>query len=511
MSFKKQRYEAGSEALTPLEHLEKCFMSNVTHNDDTARYFMPQIVLHILSFLFFFEDYESEGHLVKSSISFEFDERILQVQPVPNSKQVVIVTTNGLYVYVCDGKRNKLIMRNETSLSKVCFTENYMGGCRERNQMDVWKVLPSHFAHFAHCDENANRKIEFVTSDCFLLQSGRWLTFNHLNQSGRMIASSDRYLCPSLFATMGDKVCVLGMDAGVLCIDILTHSFDQVLRIKLDFQDKPEEVDGAESPLPGLEEWSSWSLNERYLIMVSEQGRLYILQIVRDEKGDISEMPLVYQLKTHHVYYDVDLSSSDMALLCCDDSETGAGLLRLNVASCGKGKGDPVISEQSALHFTGGVPFGEERYMVQSYKNGLGQEPGNEIVCNKDGSINHEADQNTWGVSAYVQDHVNGSSTSASVSNGGLCAYANALGTVCVCVNASERLFLGNEKDLTDPTDDKFQTRTAVEVVVGSTRLNGWKYNTVLVHNGTKASIIHMRDVPEPDVRALENGIRMRM
>jgi hypothetical protein len=39
----------------------------------------------------------------------------------------------------------------------------------------------------------------------------------------------------------GDKVCVLGMDDvdDVLYIDILTiHSFDQVLRINLDFEDK---------------------------------------------------------------------------------------------------------------------------------------------------------------------------------------------------------------------------------------------------------------------------------
>ena len=74
-------------------------------------------------------------------------------------------------------------------------------------------MLPS---HFADC-EDANRKIEFVTFDCFLLQNGQWLTLNNLKQSGIDRASEcGRYPCRSLFAAMdgddGDKVCVLGMD-----------------------------------------------------------------------------------------------------------------------------------------------------------------------------------------------------------------------------------------------------------------------------------------------------------
>ena len=103
----------------------------------------PELVLRILSFLFFFEDYESEGLLVKSSIQFEFDEQILQVSLVPNSSsRVMVVTTNGLYVYSCEGKRKKLIMTNRTTLSKVPpFTENYGHGISYQNQMDVWKVL----------------------------------------------------------------------------------------------------------------------------------------------------------------------------------------------------------------------------------------------------------------------------------------------------------------------------------------------------------------------------------
>ena len=69
-------------------------------------------------------------HLVKSSIQFEFDEQILQVSLVPNSSsRVMVVTTNGLYVYSCEGKRKKLIMTNRTTLSKVPpFTENYGHG-----------------------------------------------------------------------------------------------------------------------------------------------------------------------------------------------------------------------------------------------------------------------------------------------------------------------------------------------------------------------------------------------
>ena len=134
------------------------------------------------------------------------------------------------------------------------------------------------------------------------------------------------------------------------------------------------------------------------------------------------------------------------------------------------------------------------------------------VNCNKDGTINYDDERNTWGVSAYFHDNVNGSATSASVSNGGIYAYSNALGTVCVsdsCEdNAPERLFLGNEKHLTDPTDDKCQTRTAVEVEMGSTRLNGWKYDTVFVHNATEVSIIHMlAHEPDPQLLAVFKGV----
>ena len=50
-------------------------------------------------------------------------------------------------------------------------------------------------------------KIEFVTSDCFLLQNGQWLTLNNLKQSGIDRASEcGRYPCRSLFAAMdGDE------------------------------------------------------------------------------------------------------------------------------------------------------------------------------------------------------------------------------------------------------------------------------------------------------------------
>jgi hypothetical protein len=521
---KKQRYdeearsEARSEALTPLtplEYLKNVFMARTTSND-TARYFMPQIVLHILSFLFFFEDYESEGHLVKSSISFEFDERILQVQPVPNSTKVVIVTTNGLYVYVCEGKRYKLIMRNETSLSKVQvpFTQIHAHGFHTLKQMDVWKVLPS---HFVHCKEDANRKIEFVTSDGrFLLQCGHWLTLNHLDQSGTMIALSDRYLCPSLFAAMGDKVFVLGMEDGVLYLDILTipiHSFKLIKRIKLDFKDKPDEVDGSESPRPCLEEWSSWSFNDNHLIMCSEDGRLYILQPVRNEQGDVS-LELVFQQKTHHVYYDVDLSEEDMAVLCCNDSESGTGLLYVNLAPLAGGN-PPDIVEGCSCHFNDGVPSGEERQWINFYEKN-----GGEVRWLADGTIDHEDEFNQDNVSVFFYDNVDVSGTSVSVSKGKH-SWANAQGTVCVVnsndpndpndPDASKRLFLGNEKHLTE-SYGKCQTKTAVELGMCTTRLNGWEYDTLFVHNGREVSIIYMlAHVPEPDVRALENGIRMLM
>ena len=68
-------------------------------------------------------------HLVKSSIQFEFDEQILQVSLVPNSSsRVMVVTTNGLYVYSCEGKRKKLIMTNRTTLSKVVQDGAEAGG-----------------------------------------------------------------------------------------------------------------------------------------------------------------------------------------------------------------------------------------------------------------------------------------------------------------------------------------------------------------------------------------------
>ena len=52
----------------------------------------------------------------------------------------------------------------------------------------------------------------------------------------------------------------------------------------------------------------------------------------------------------------------------------------------------------------------------------------------------------------------------------------------------------------------------AYELGSGTTRINGWEYDSITVHNGTEVSIIHMlAHVPEPHVRALANGIRMRM
>ena len=131
--------------------------------------------------------------------------------------------------------------------------------------------------------EHANRKIEFVTSDCFLLQNGQLLMLTvasvrrlslsdelkmvddgaylynlyNLNVDGIDLASEcGSYPCPSLFAAMdGGMVCVLGQDDfGVLYIDILMiHSFVRVLRVEW-------ENEGA-----GIEEWSSMYVSEHTL------------------------------------------------------------------------------------------------------------------------------------------------------------------------------------------------------------------------------------------------------
>ena len=125
---------------------------------------------------------------------------------------------------------------------------------------------------------------------------------NNLNVDGIDLASEcGSYPCPSLFAAMdGGMVCVLGQDDfGVLYIDILMiHSFVRVLRVEW-------ENEGA-----GIEEWSSMSVNTRYLIMCSVEGRLYIFQFDRSEEGHLRGMRLVYKQKTDSWYCCVDLSSS---------------------------------------------------------------------------------------------------------------------------------------------------------------------------------------------------------
>ena len=135
----------------------------------------------------------------------------------------------------------------------------------------------------------------------------------------------------------------------------MIHSFVRVLRVEW-------ENEGA-----GIEEWSSMSVNTRYLIMCSVEGRLYIFQFDRSEEGHLRGMRLVYKQKTDSWYCCVDLSSSDMALLCCDESDTPTGLLYVNLSPLAEGKPPHFDDTRSTFHFNGGVPSGEEGYMVRKW------------------------------------------------------------------------------------------------------------------------------------------------
>ena len=130
-------------------------------------------------------------------------------------------------------------------------------------------MLPSHFAEHA----KSNQKIEFVkNSDWFLLQSNQSLMLHNIHNLvvGIDVASESgsSYLCPSLFAMMVDEdidmVAVLRQDDfGELYIDILVvHTFARVLRVQW------ENTDGQ-----GLQEWSSMSVNNDFLMMCSVEGR----------------------------------------------------------------------------------------------------------------------------------------------------------------------------------------------------------------------------------------------
>jgi hypothetical protein len=388
-----------------------------------------------------------------------------------------------------------------------------------------WKVLPSHFAEHA----KSNQKIEFVkNSDWFLLQSNQSLMLHNIHnlvvgidvasESGSSGSSGSSYPCPSLFAMIVDEdidmVAVLGQDDfGELYIDILVvHTFARVLRVQW------ENTDGQ-----GLQEWSSMSVNNDFLMMCSVEGRICIFQFDRRGTPHIQSMRLVHKEKTNSWYCCVDLSRENIALLCSGESDTPTGLQYVDLTPLLQQKAPVFDDTRTTFHFRGGPLTGEEKMMVDAYRalyeSDIQSGEYNSIVLGEDGSID-DNDERNMDFHDFMADNVDG--TCASAIN--FCdqsqskyAFVNGIGTVCVRdtydyddddMYAREYLFLGSEKHLSGGKYN-YKTRTAVELSSGTTRRrNGWKYDALTIHNGKDVSIIYMlAHQPDPSLRALFKSI----
>jgi hypothetical protein len=385
----------------------------------------------------------------------------------------------GLYVY--EGKELITTIRDAGpfNLSKP-----------SRSKREMWKLLPS---TYEPCGEEnccvTFRKIEFVTPDCFLLHIGDMLTLSNLNADGIEFGSS--YPCPSLFATMdGGMVAVLGTDDfGELYIDILMiHSFDRVLRVAW------ENEGGTFS-----NEWSSMSVNYRYLIMCSEEGRIRLFQFDRTEEGHIHAMHNVYNKKDESWYCHVELSQDNLSLaLICSDEEEHNGLQLVDLSPLHRGE-RPVFSDQDILMRTTEEETAVERFYCRS--------SGNTIVKDADGNVDQDAE--LYDYCAFVNDNLSGVCPCAQFAGSRLFV-ANAQGSVHLegSEEHPEYFFYPTEDQNPEPDSD-FITKRAVEVHTCTTRRNGWKYDSTTVHDGTKILIINTLDHrhEKTKLRALVNAI----